>query len=243
MKIQTLIVEDDKNIAAFIKRGIEEETFTVTLSRTGTDGLKQIENGDFDVVILDDRLPGKDGMTVLRELRESGNQIPVLMLSAKADISDIVAGLDAGADEYMAKPFALTELKARTKALVRRTRSSRGLEIRLADVRVDPVLHKVWRNDIEITLTTTEYSLFAYLLRNAGVIVSREDIARNCWENPIDIFSNIVEVYINHVRRKIDDPYPKKLIHTVRRHGYVLADNVHHLDRHPPKVDAPRKRA
>jgi DNA-binding response OmpR family regulator len=222
MKI--LIVEDEKKVASLIKRGLEDASYQVTLSYDGADGLKRASSGEFDLVILDCMLPKKDGLTVLHELRTAGNLIPVLMLTAKADTSDIVSGLDAGADDYMVKPFVFVELQARVRALIRRSEQDRGAEIRFADLRLDPVNHKVWRNQTEIVLTAKEYNLLAYMVRNAGNVLSRANIADNCWEYPFETFTNIIDVYINYLRKKVDGKFPTKLIHTVRGQGYILKE-------------------
>lgn len=222
MKI--LIVEDEKKVATFIKRGLEDDSYQVTLSHDGVDGLKRAGSGEYDLIILDCMLPKKDGLTVLRELRESGNQVPVLMLTAKADTLDVVSGLDAGADDYLAKPFAFAELQARVRALIRRSEQDRGAEIRFADLRLDPVNHKVWRGQTEIVLTAKEYNLLAYMVRNAGNVLSRANIADNCWEYPFETFTNIIDVYINYLRKKVDGKFPTKLIHTVRGQGYILKE-------------------
>lgn len=222
MKI--LIVEDEKKVASFIKRGLEDDNYQVTLSYDGADGLKRASSGEFDLVILDCMLPKKDGVTVVRELRDAGNQIPVLMLTAKAETTDVVSGLDAGADDYLVKPFAFAELQARVRALVRRSEQDRGAEIRFADLRLDPVNHKVWRGKTEIVLTAKEYNLLAYMVRNAGNVLTRANIADNCWEYPFETFTNIIDVYINYLRKKVDGKFPTKLIHTVRGQGYILKE-------------------
>lgn len=222
MKI--LIIEDEKKVASFIKRGLEDENYQVTLCYDGADGLKRAVNGDFDLVILDCMLPKKDGVSVVRELRDAGNQVPVLMLTAKAETTDVVSGLDAGADDYLVKPFAFAELQARVRALVRRSEQDRGAEIRFADLRLDPVNHKVWRGKNEISLTAKEYNLLAYMVRNAGNVLTRANIADNCWEYPFETFTNIIDVYINYLRKKVDGKYPTKLIHTVRGQGYILKE-------------------
>jgi DNA-binding response OmpR family regulator len=222
MKI--LIVEDEKKVASFIKRGLEDASYQVTLSYDGSDGYKRASSGEFDLIILDCMLPKKDGLTVLHELREAGNQIPILMLTAKADTTDVVSGLDAGADDYMVKPFAFAELQARVRALIRRSEQDRGAEIRFADLRLDPVNHKVWRGQTEIVLTAKEYNLLAYMVRNAGNVLSRANIADNCWEYPFETFTNIIDVYINYLRKKVDGKFPTKLIHTVRGQGYILKE-------------------
>lgn len=222
MKI--LIVEDEKKVASFIKRGLEDDSYQVTLSYDGVDGLKRASSDEFDLIILDCMLPKKDGLTVLHELRESGNQIPVLMLTAKAETEDVVSGLDAGADDYLVKPFAFAELQARVRALIRRSEQDRGAEIRFADLRLDPVNHKVWRGQTEIVLTAKEYNLLAYMVRNAGNVLTRANIADNCWEYPFETFTNIIDVYINYLRKKVDGKFPTKLIHTVRGQGYILKE-------------------
>jgi DNA-binding response OmpR family regulator len=222
MKI--LIVEDEKKVASFIKRGLEEENYQVTLSYDGNDGFKRANSGEFNLIILDCMLPKKDGLAVVRELREAGNQIPVLMLTAKAETNDVVSGLDAGADDYLIKPFAFAELQARVRALIRRSEQDRGAEIRFADLRLDPVNHKVWRGQVEVVLTAKEYNLLAYLVRNAGKVLSRANIADNCWEYPFETFTNIIDVYINYLRKKVDGKFPTKLIHTVRGQGYILKE-------------------
>lgn len=222
--MRILIVEDEKKVASFIKRGLEDDGFQVTLSYDGADGLKRASSGEFDLVILDCMLPKKDGLSVLHELRESGSQLPVLMLTAKSETSDVVSGLDAGADDYLAKPFAFAELQARVRALIRRSEQDRGAEIRFADLRLDPVNHKVWRGQAEIVLTAKEYNLLAYMVRNAGNVLSRANIADNCWEYPFETFTNIIDVYINYLRKKVDGKFPTKLIHTVRGQGYILKE-------------------
>lgn len=222
MKI--LIIEDEKKVASFIKRGLEDENYQVTLCYDGADGLKRAVGGDFDLVILDCMLPKKDGVSVVRELRDAGNQVPVLMLTAKAETTDVVSGLDAGADDYLVKPFAFAELQARVRALVRRSEQDRGAEIRFADLRLDPVNHKVWRGKTEISLTAKEYNLLAYMVRNAGNVLTRANIADNCWEYPFETFTNIIDVYINYLRKKVDGKFPTKLIHTVRGQGYILKE-------------------
>jgi DNA-binding response OmpR family regulator len=222
MKI--LVVEDEKKVASFIKRGLEDAQYEVNVSHDGVDGLKRALSGEFSLVILDCMLPKKDGIMLVRELRETGNHVPVLMLTAKAETDDVVAGLDAGSDDYLTKPFAFAELQARVRALIRRSEQDRGAEIRFADLRLDPVNHKVWRGQTEIVLTAKEYNLLAYLVRNSNTVLSRANIADNCWEYPFETFTNIIDVYINYLRKKVDGNFPTKLIHTVRGQGYILRD-------------------
>jgi heavy metal response regulator len=222
MKI--LVVEDEKKVAGFIKRGLEEEQYLVTVAHDGAEGLKLAMDGDFSLLILDVMLPKKDGMTVIKELREAGNRIPVLMLTAKNATEDVVAGLDAGSDDYLAKPFAFAELTARVRALLRREGQDRGAEIRFADLRLDPVSHKVWRGKTQIDLTAKEYGLLEYLVRNQGKVLSRAMIADHVWDYAFDSFTNIIDVYVNYLRKKVDKDFPTKLIHTVRGQGYVMRE-------------------
>jgi heavy metal response regulator len=222
MKI--LVVEDEKKVASFIKRGLEDDSYKVSVSYDGLDGLKQAREGEFNLVIMDMMLPKKDGMAVVKELRESGNRVPVLMLTARDNMEDIVSGLDAGSDDYLTKPFAFAELLARVRALLRRGEQDRGAEIRFSDLRLDPVSHKVWRDSKEIDLTSKEYGLLEYLMRNPNTVLSRAMIAEHVWDYAFDSFTNIIDVYVNYLRKKIDKDFPTKLIHTVRGQGYILRE-------------------
>lgn len=222
MKI--LVIEDEKKVANFIKRGLEEDGYNVTTVHDGAEGLKQALAGDFSLVVLDWSLPKKDGLAVVKELRGAGKHLPVLMLAARGATEDIVSGLDAGADDYLTKPFAFAELIARVRALVRRSELDRGAEIVFADLRLDPVSHKVWRGGNEIDLTAKEYGLMEYLVRNPNTVLSRAMIAEHVWDYAFDSFTNIIDVYVNYLRKKIDKDYSVKLIHTVRGQGYILRE-------------------
>jgi len=222
MKI--LVVEDEKKVAGFIKRGLEEDAYQVTVTHDGAEGLKLALEEDFSLVILDVMLPKKDGLTVIKELRAAGRHMPVLMLTARDTTEDIVSGLDAGSDDYLTKPFAFAELLARVRALLRRGEQDRGAEILFADLRLDPVAHKVWRSGTEIDLTAKEYGLLEYMMRNPNTVLSRAMIAEHVWDYAFDSFTNIIDVYVNYLRKKVDKDYPVKLIHTVRGQGYVLRE-------------------
>jgi len=224
MGSKILVVEDEKKVSSFIKRGLEEEKYEVETAADGEEGLKLAGEGAFDLIILDWMLPKKDGLTVLRELREQRNASPVLMLTAKDTVEDIVAGLETGSDDYLTKPFAFAELLARVKALLRRSEMDRGAELRFADLRLDPVTHKVWRGDKEIDLTAKEYALLEYFMRNPNQVLTRTMIADHVWDYTFDSFTNIIDVYVNYLRKKIDRDAEKKLIHTVRGVGYILKD-------------------
>ena len=222
MKI--LVVEDEKKIAGFIKRGLEEDNYSVTVAHDGNEGLKQALTGEFSLAILDVMLPKKDGLAVVKELRESDVQLPVLMLTARGTTEEIVSGLEAGSDDYLTKPFAFAELLARVRALLRRSEQDRGAEIFFADLKLDPVTHKVWRSGNEIDLTAKEYGLLEYLVRNPNTVLSRNMIADHVWDYAFDSFTNIIYVYVNYLRKKVDKDYPTKLIHTVRGQGYILRE-------------------
>ncbi|EAT16923.1 response regulator [Desulfuromonas acetoxidans] len=223
MKI--LVVEDEKKVASFIKRGLEEENFTVDIAANGEEGLYMAESNHYDLILMDIMLPKKDGLTVIKELRSKEVTTPVLCLTAKDSVEDIVAGLDSGSDDYLTKPFAFAELLARVKALVRRGAKDRGAEIYFADLRLDPVTHKVWRADKEIDLTAKEYGLLEYFMRNPNQVLTRTMIAEHVWDYTFDSFTNIIDVYVNYLRKKIDKDYSKKLIHTIRGVGYVLKED------------------
>jgi two-component system, OmpR family, copper resistance phosphate regulon response regulator CusR len=222
--LKILVVEDDKKIAGLIKRGLEEDGYLVSTGHDGSEGIKQALTGDFNLIILDWSLPKKDGVAVVMELRGAGNHTPVLMLTARGATEDIVAGLDAGVDDYLTKPFAFKELVARVRALIRRSKLDRGAEIVFADLRLDPISHKVWRGGNEIDLTGKEYDLMEYMIRNPNTVLSRTMINENVWETTLPNFSNMIDVYITYLRRKIDKDYPTKLIYSVRKQGYVLRE-------------------
>ena len=222
MKI--LVVEDEKKVASFIKRGLEEEQYDVDVAHDGEEGVRLATSNVYDLILMDIMLPKKDGLAAIRDIRAQGSATPVLCLTAKDTVDDIVAGLDHGSDDYLTKPFAFAELLARVRALIRRGSFDRGAEITFADLRLDPVSHKVWRSNREIDLTSKEYALLEYFMRNPGIVLTRTMIAEQVWDYTFDSFTNIIDVYVNYLRKKIDRDFDRKLVHTVRGVGYVLKD-------------------
>lgn len=221
--MRILVIEDEKKVASFIKRGLEEEKYEVDTAYDGETGVQKAVEGSYNLIILDVMLPKRDGMSVVKELRARKDMVPVLILSAKDSLEDIVAGLNSGSDDYLAKPFAFAELLARVKAILRRTSLERGAEICYADLRLDPVAHKVWRKDKEIDLTAKEYGLLEFFMRNPNQVITRTTIAEKVWEDTVfDTFTNIIDVYINYLRKKVDRDTDTKLIHTVRGLGYIF---------------------
>jgi heavy metal response regulator len=222
--MRILVVEDEKKVASFIKRGLEEEKYEVDTAMDGEEGLKMATEKPYDLIVLDWMLPKKDGLTMVKELREKKTVTPVLMLTAKDSLEDIITGLDSGSDDYLTKPFAFAELLARVRALLRRSEMDKGAEIRFADLRLDPVSHKVWRKDKEVDLTAKEYGLLEYFMRNPNQVLTRTMIADHVWDYTFDTFTNIIDVYVNYLRKKIDREAEKKLIHTVRGVGYIFKE-------------------
>ena len=222
--MRILVVEDEKKVASFIKRGLEEESYVVETASDGEEGLTLALEKRFDLIILDWMLPKRDGMSFLKELRDRNMATPVLMLTAKDTVEDIVVGLETGSDDYLTKPFAFAELLARVKALIRRSEMDRGAELHFADLRIDPVTHKVWRGDKEIDLTAKEYGLLEYFMRNPNQVLTRTMIADHVWDYTFDSFTNIIDVYVNYLRKKIDRDATIKLIHTVRGVGYIMKE-------------------
>ncbi len=222
MNAKILVVEDEKKVASFIKRGLEEESFSVDVAGDGEEGLALAETNRYDLILMDLMLPKMDGLSVVRELRSKDVGTPVLCLTAKDTVEDIVSGLDSGSDDYLTKPFAFAELLARVRALLRRGSQDRGAELTFADLRLDPVTHKVWRGEKEIDLTAKEYALLEYFMRSPEQVLTRTMIAEHVWDYTFDSFTNIIDVYVNYLRKKVDRDFQQKLIHTVRGIGYVL---------------------
>jgi len=221
--MRVLLVEDDSRIARFVAKGLREQTYAVDIAATGEDALYQAAINTYDVVILDVMIPEPDGFAVCKELRKSGKRMPILMLTARDAVEDRIAGLDRGADDYLTKPFEFGELLARLRALLRRTGELHPPEIMIADLVVDTVGQRVSRAGKTMSFTAKEYALIEFLARNSGRVVGRAEIAEHVWDEEFDPFSNLIEVYMNRIRRKIDAPPHKPLLHTRRGAGYVLS--------------------
>lgn len=219
--MRILLVEDEKNVAGFIKKGLEEEAYTVDIANDGLEGLHMATSTDFDLIILDIMLPGMNGIELCRSLRGRGVSKPILMLTAVDSVERKVEGLESGADDYLVKPFAFSELLARIKALLRRIPDIVS-ELSLDDLRIDLLARRVFRETKEVVLTQKEFSLLEYLLRNKGRVLSRTQIIENVWGYDFAPGTNIVDVYIRALREKADTGFRKKLIHTVRGSGYIL---------------------
>jgi DNA-binding response OmpR family regulator len=220
--LRILLVEDEPRMAQVVAKGLREHSYAVDIADDGHAALYQTSINDYDLILLDVLLPGADGFEVCRELRSRGDATPVLMLTARATVDDRIAGLDAGADDYLTKPFAFGELLARVRALLRREPRMHGDVFLLEDLVVDSASHRVSRASREIDLTAKEYALLEYLARRAGQLVSRAEIAEHVWDESFDPFSNTIEVFVNRLRKKIDESHPVKLIHTRRGEGYIL---------------------
>ncbi|MCH7650483.1 MAG: response regulator transcription factor [Nitrospinae bacterium] len=220
--MRLLIVEDEKKVAGFIKKGMEEETYAVDVAYDGEEGFHLAELNQYDMIILDLMLPKMDGLEVLTRLRDKKVNTPILLLTAKDAVEDKVAGLNKGADDYLTKPFAFSELLARVRSLMRRGQAETKTELKVGDLNLDLVSHKVKRNSEEIELTGKEYSLLEYFMRNEGKVLTRTMIAEHVWDYNFDTFTNVIDVYVNHLRKKIDKKYPSKLLHTLRGIGYVM---------------------
>ena len=220
--MRLLLVEDDARIARFVAKGLREQAYAVDISVNGDDALYQAAINAYDLIILDVMIPGKDGFEVCRELRRSGQKAPILMLTARDAVEDRIAGLDHGADDYLTKPFEFRELLARLRALLRRSAEIRPAQIKVADLVVDTGAQTVSRAGRTISLTTKEYALLEFLARNAGRVVGRGEIAEHVWDESFDPFSNLIEVYVNRLRGKIDAGSAKPLLHTRRGAGYFF---------------------
>jgi heavy metal response regulator len=220
--MRLLLVEDEKKVANFIKKGLEEEGYAVDWAADGKTGFSMGLDDVYDLVILDVNLPHKDGLTVLRELRSNHVPTPILLLTVRATIEDRVIGLETGADDYLPKPFAFQELLARVRALLRRRGEAEAPVLTVADLSLDLARRLVTRGDRKIDLTSKEFALLEYLMRSKERVVTRTMIAEHVWDHSFDTVTNVIDVYVNYLRKKIDADHESKLIHTVRGVGYVL---------------------
>lgn len=220
--MRVLIVEDERKISDFIRRGLKEEGYSVDAAYDGEEGHFLAATGEYDLIVLDIMLPKIDGINLCRKLREEKIAVPIMMLTAKDSVRDRVKGLDSGADDYLIKPFAFEEFLARIRALLRKRDTDAVTKMQVSDLALDLMTHKVSRSGREIELTTKEYALLEYLMRNAGTVVTRTMISEHVWDVNFDTYTNVIDVYINYLRNKIDRGHKDKLIHTLRGRGYVL---------------------
>jgi len=222
--MRILIVEDEKKTAAYLKKGLSESGFVVDVAEQGEDGLHLARTGDYDLIILDVMLPQQDGWSVLAEMRRNGKQTPVLFVTARDSIQDRVKGLELGADDYLVKPFAFSELLARVRSILRRGPARQPEIVHIADLEIDLIRHRALRGGTRLDLTPKEFALLSLLARRAGEVLSRTVISEQIWDMNFDSDTNVVDVAVRRLRSKADDPFAKKLIHTVRGMGYVLED-------------------
>jgi two-component system, OmpR family, copper resistance phosphate regulon response regulator CusR len=220
--MKVLIIEDEAKAAAYLKKGLSEHGFVVDTSENGELGLELTQQTDYDLVILDVMLPGRDGWTVLSRFRSIGNQTPVLMLTARDAVEDRVKGLNLGADDYLVKPFAFSELLARVRTLLRRSPARQPEVLRVGDLEIEVAKQRASRGGKRLDLTPKEFALLSLLARRAREVVARSVIMEQVWDINFDAETNVVEVHVRRLRSKVDDPFPNKLIHTVRGVGYVL---------------------
>lgn len=220
--MRLLLVEDDPRIARFVSRGLQEQSYAVDLVANGNDALYQVEINDYDLVILDVMIPGKDGFATCRSIRALGKRMPILMLTARDAVDDRITGLDSGADDYLTKPFEFGELLARLRALLRRPKELRPGKMIVGDLQLDTASQSAKRGNRSIALTAKEYALLEFLARNANRVVGRSEIAEHVWDESFDPFSNLIEVYVNRLRKKLGDRDGKPILQTRRGSGYIL---------------------
>jgi len=220
--MRLLVIEDEKKVASFIKKGLEEEHYAVDVAYDGEEGIYLTETNDYDLVILDLMIPKIHGWDVLKKIRAKRNNVPILVLTARDSIEDKVKGLDSGCDDYLTKPFAFAELLARIRALLRREKAEKEPILRIADLTLSLVTHKVARRGKEIELTSREYTLLEYFMRNPDKVLTRTMISEHVWDYHFDSMTNVIDVYVNYLRKKIDKDFEPKLIHTLRGIGYIM---------------------
>jgi len=224
MIMKILVIEDEKKVANFLQKGLKEEQYVVDVAYDGLEGEHLAKTNDYDLILLDIMLPGKDGIEILKTLRQCQVNIPVIMLTAKEMVEDKIKGFNAGCDDYISKPFSFEELLVRIRAVLRRGGGALSNVITFADLTLDLISHKVMRAGREIELTAKEYTLLEYLVRNPNRVLTRTMIAEHVWDYNYDSFTNVIDVYINYLRNKVDRGFDTKLIHTVRGVGYVLKE-------------------
>lgn len=224
--MRILIAEDERDLNRLIKKRLKENGYSVDACFDGEEVLDYLQCAEYDALILDIMMPKKDGIAVLQRLRERENAIPVLLLTAKDSIEDRVTGLDAGADDYLVKPFAFEELLARLRVLLRKPVTQKSSVLRVADLSLHMDTRQVFRGDKEIRLSSKEYALLHYMMQNVGVVLSRDKLEQHVWDYDFSGGSNVIDVYIRYLRKKVDEGYENKLIHTVRGHGYILREDA-----------------
>jgi heavy metal response regulator len=222
--MRILVVEDERKVASFIRKGLKEEGYAVDVAEDGEKGDFLAATNDYDLILLDVLLPKIDGISLLKKIRLDNNKTPVILLTAKDTVDDKVRGLDAGSDDYLTKPFAFAELLARIRSALRKGNNPLPTTLRVADLSLDLLGHKVMRDGQEIELTAKEFALLEFLMHHARTVVTRTVITEHVWDIHFDSFTNVVDVYINYLRRKIDSGRAQKLIHTVRGRGYMLKE-------------------
>ena len=222
--MRILVVEDEPKVAGFIQKGLAEESFVVEVARDGEEALERARRTTYDLVILDLMLPRMDGFAVCRELRTLGSETPILILSARGVVEDRVKGLELGADDYLTKPFAFSELSARVRALLRRRKPAALLTLKVADLTLDPITRVVKRGERRVDLTQKEFALLDYLMRHAGQVVTRTMIAEHVWGFNWDRLTNVIDVYVNHLRKKVEGADEPRLLHAVRGAGYIIRE-------------------
>ncbi|VAX36743.1 Two-component transcriptional response regulator, LuxR family [hydrothermal vent metagenome] len=222
--MRILVIEDEKKISSFVERGLKEQHYAVDVAFDGEEGLYMVDINPYDLILMDIMLPKKSGIEICKELREKKNNTPILMLTAKGSVNDKVLGLNAGADDYLSKPFSFSELLARIRALLRRQREEKVDYLRVADLELNMLNHNVQRGGKAIMLTNKEYGLLQYLMLNTNQVVTRTMISEHVWKESFDSFTNVIDVHIKYLRDKIDKGVDKKLLHTVRGAGYMIKE-------------------
>lgn len=222
--MRVLIIEDEKRLTSYIKKGLEENHLAVDVSYDGEDGLFMLHTNEYDIVVMDILLPGKTGLEVLKEVRKGGMNMPILLLTAKDTVEDKVRGLDLGADDYLVKPFSFIELMARIRALIRRGKVNFQTQLTVANLTLDIAAHRLYRNGQTIDLTNKEFALLEFFMRNLNTVLTRTQIAEHVWDYNFDSLTNVIDVFVNRLRNKIDKDHASKLIHTIKGVGYVMRD-------------------